>query len=136
MKTKIHNEFDRERVIGQIKRLDLTKPYTVEIVQRNAKRSIDQNRLYWLWLTCIGNETRNGRDDLHEYFKQKYIQPETVVIFGEERLKHTTTDKSTAQFKEYLDKIQAFAASELAITLPDPDDKHWEEFVEFYRDKL
>jgi hypothetical protein len=136
MKTKITNEFDRERVIGYVKRLDLSRPYTVEIVQRKAKRSIDQNRLYWMWLTCIETETGNDRNDLHEYFKQKFIQPETVVIFGETQTKHTTTDKSTAQFKEYLDKIQAFAASELAITLPDPDDKHWEEFVEFYRDKL
>ena len=136
MKDKIKTEFDRDRVLGYIKRLDLSKPYTVEIVQRKAVRTIDQNRLYWLWLTCIESETGNGRDDLHDYFKRKYILPHETEIFGERQLKYTTTDKDTAQFKEYLDKIQIFAATELAIKLPDPDDLHWDEFVEFYRDKL
>jgi hypothetical protein len=77
MKTKIQNEFDRERVIGYVKRLDLSRPYTVEIVQRKAKRSIDaKSACTGLWLTCIETETGNDRDDLHEYFKRKYIAPE------------------------------------------------------------
>lgn len=40
------------------------------------------------------------------------------------------------QFKHYLDKIQVFAATELSITLPDPDDYHWETFYKYYIDKL
>lgn len=136
MKHKVKTEFDRQRVIGAIQRLDLSKPYTITISQRKARRSVDQNALMWLWLTCIESETGNDRNDLHEYFKRKYIQPERVKVFDDEQLKYTTTNLSTSQFKEYLDKIQIFAASELAITLPDPNDLYWDEFYEYYRDKL
>jgi len=135
MKEKLHTDFDRDRVIGIIRRLDLSKPYTVEIRQRKGRRTLDQNALLWLWLTCISHETGNDKDALHEYFKQKFLQPEVVKI-GDEEINHYSTRKlTTAQFKYYLDSIQVFASSELAITLPDPDDKIWDSFYEFYRDK-
>jgi hypothetical protein len=136
MKDKLHNDFDRDRIVGYIKRLDLSKSYSVEITERKVRRSISQNSLCWLWLTCIETETGNDRNDLHDFFKKKYIAPKEVDVFGVKELKYTTTDLSTAQFKEYLDKIQVFASTELAITLPDPDDKIWEAFYEHYRDRL
>ena len=135
MKEAIHNDFDKDRVIGIIRRLDLSKPYTVEIRLRKGRRTIPQNRLYRLWLVCISHETGNDVDDLHEYFKRKYLEPKEVNIFGSVEIRYTTTDLTTAQFKEYLDKIQVFASTELAITLPDPDDKIWEAFYEHYRDR-
>ena len=136
MKEKLHNEFDRDRIIGYIKRLDLSKSYSVEVRERKARRSLDQNALMWLWLTCIESETGNDRNDLHDYFKKKYIAPKEVEVFGVKELEYTTTDLSTGQFKEYLDKIQAFASTELSITLPNPEDKIWDEFFDFYRDRL
>ena len=39
-------------------------------------------------------------------------------------------------FKYYLDNVQVFASTELAITLPDPEDKQWEEFYDYYKDKM
>jgi hypothetical protein len=136
MKRKLQTELDREMIIGQIKRLDLKKSYTVEVTEKRVRRSIPQNSLMWLWLTCIEHETGTDRNDLHDYFKERYILPTEVNIFGEKRLKYTTTDKDTKQFKEYLDKIQCFASAELSITLPNPEDKQWEEFYNYYSDKL
>ena len=135
MKEAIHNDFDKDRVIGIIRRLDLSKPYTVEIRLRKGRRTLDQNALLWLWLTCVSQETGNDKDALHEYFKQKFLQPEAVNVGGDEMNHYSTRKLTTAQFKEYLDKIQIFASVELAITLPDPDDKIWEAFYEHYRDR-
>ncbi len=136
MKREIKSELDRDMVIAQIKRLDLMKPYTVEILQKRKVRSISQNSLYWLWLTCIEFETGTDRDELHDYFKHKFILPVEVNVFGEKIMRWTTTDKDTLQFKEYLDKIQVFASVDLSITLPDPEDKYWDEFYSFYIAKL
>lgn len=135
MKFKVHNNFDRDRVLGYIKRLDTTKPFTVEVTERRTVRTIPQNRLYRLWLTCISAETGNDVDDLHEYFKRKYLEAKEITIFREVELRYTTTDLSTGAFTEYLERIRAFAASELAITLPDPDDQVWEQFYDYYRDR-
>lgn len=136
MKRKLLTELDRDMVISQIKRLDLKKVYTVEITERRIKRTISQNGLYWLWLTCISHETGNDKDVLHEYFKMNYIIPEHITVFGIVQEIRSTTNLNTIQFKYLLDSIQIFASTELAITLPDPEDKRWEEFYDYYKDKM
>jgi hypothetical protein len=137
MKRKLTTDLDRNMVIAFIQRLDIVKKlYTVEILHKNPNRSISQNSLYWLWLTCIEHETGTNRDELHDYFKHKFILPSEVEIFGEKIMRWTTTDKDTLQFKQYLDKIQIFASTELGIKLPDPEDKYWQDFYNYYIDKL
>jgi hypothetical protein len=123
-------------VIVQIQKLDLSKNYSVDIIEKKHIRTIPQNRLYRLWLVCIGFETGNDPDVLHEFFKEKYLEPEEIIIFNSKVKKYTTTNLNTVQFKNYLDKIQAFSLSELSITLPNPEDKYWEEFLNYYQDKL
>jgi len=127
---------DREMILAFIKRLDLKKEYTIEITKKRIKRTLSQNNLYWLWLCCIEFETGNDRNDLHDYFKRRYLMPETIEVFNEEQIRYSTKHLNTLQFKTYLDKIQVFASTELGIHLPDPDDKRWEDFYSFYSEKL
>jgi len=136
MKRKLTTETDREMTISYIKRLDLKKLFIVEVLQKLTKRTISQNSLYWLWLTAIEFETGNDRNNLHEYFKEKYLIPEDVIVFGEKRESRSTKNLNTTQFKYYLDHIQVFASTELAIKLPDPKDRYWNEFYEYYVDKI
>ena len=136
MKRKLLSEIDRDMVISQIKRLDLHKTYTVEITEKKPVRTISQHKLYWLWLTCLSFETGNDKDDLHEYFKEKYIEPTVVTVFGVEQKRRTTTTLTTTQFKYFLDHIQQFASTDLSITLPDPESQYWDEFYKYYIDKL
>lgn len=136
MKRKIISELDRNMVIGQIQRLDLERSYFVEITEQRKVRTIPQNKLYRLWLVCIAFETGNDADDLHEFFKSKYLEPTIKKVFDQEIKTYTTTNLNTIQFKNYLDHIQAFAARDLSITLPDPEDKYWNDFVEFYQNKM
>jgi transcription-repair coupling factor (superfamily II helicase) len=136
MRRYIKTEIDRESVISKIKQIDLTKGFSVDISQKRKVRSISQNSLYWLYLTCIEFETGTDRSDLHDIFKKKWILPKKIVLFGEEIDRYSTTDLNTLQFKEYLDKIQIFASVELSIKLPDPEDKYWDEFYSYYVEKL
>jgi len=109
----------------------------VTIVITKEKRTLDQNRLYWLWLTCIAQNTGNDKDSLHEYFVWKYIQPEFQQVFEKLIYKRlSTTSLDTKQFTEYLNKIQVFANTELAIELPNPEDKKFEEFKDYYEKYL
>lgn len=136
MKRKLQTELDRDMVLSQIKRLDLSKSYTVEITEKRVRRTISQNNLYWLWLTCLSFETGNDRMKLHEYFKDEFLSAESFEMFGKVKSLKSTTGLNTVQFKYLLDHVQRFASAELAIILPDPDDHKWEEFYKFYIDKL
>lgn len=136
MVRQLKTEVDRQMVIAQINRLDLSKNYSIDINQKKKVRTLSQNRLERLWLTCISFETGTDTNVLHDIFKKKFLEPEIVEQYGVKIERYTTTNLNTIQFKYYLDKIQEFANSELGITLPNPDDRYWDEFYSFYVDKL
>ena len=113
------------------------KGKAVSISEVKERRSLDQNALYWLWLTCIENEQGQDKDDLHEYFAKKYLPMVEKKVFETIIYSKGSTKKlNTAEFKHYLDKIQVFSSSELSISLPNPDDLHFEEFKNHYKDYL
>ena len=125
MKRLIKNELDRELAIGQLKRLDLTqeRSFLFSCEEQKKNRTVPQNKLYRLWLTCISQETGNEVDDLHDYFKEKYTEPTSVVVFGIQHKRYTTTNLNTIQFTNYLEKIRIEADRDLSIRLPLPEDE-------------
>jgi len=127
----------KESAIRAIEALDDKECFDVTIKKKRWKRSISQNNLYWLWLTCIEQETGNNRDELHDYFRAKFLGAEEVQVFDETIIRLvSTTKQDTLEFKRYLDKIQMFASMELHISLPDPEDKYWSDFYGMYKHLL
>jgi hypothetical protein len=101
-------------------------------------RTLNQNKLYWLWITCISEETGNEKNDLHEFFKNSFLSKENLTLkfdskqfFFEKRI--STVDLNKIQFMEYLNKIQIFALTELSIKLPLPEEQIYAEFAEYYQ---
>jgi hypothetical protein len=131
----IKSEAHKGDVKAAIDKLDLTvgKTYRIQITTKRKIRTISQNALYWLWLTCIEQETGNAKEYLHEYFKQEFLGREIVMVFNAEvyPLK-TTTGLNTKQFTNYLEKMKVFASVELGITLPLPFEKHFNDFYNQY----
>lgn len=106
--------------------------YTLKITRKTTKRSLPQNKLMWMWYKCIEDSTGTPANDIHEYYKSKFLcHPKTIygrqyIVVG------STTNLNTTQFTEYLNKIQADAATELGIRLPLPDDQGYDQFVDMY----
>jgi hypothetical protein len=132
---KITHPDDKAKVIAYIEKLTEGKRYSVSITQKREVRTLPQNRLYWLWIACISDETGNDKDTLHEFFKDKFLGFESVKVFNEIFEKPLSTTKlNTKQFTNYLDLIQGFAGSELGIVLPNPEDLYFQDFYERYKD--
>lgn len=134
MKFKVSNKADKQAVLAYLDKLVEGKSYDVTIVRHKERRTVDQNRLLWLWLNCISDETGQDKNDLHEYFKQKYLGFDTRTMFGVQVYKSVSTSSlDTKQFTQYLEHIQAFASTELGIYLPNPEDQYWNQFEEYYK---
>jgi hypothetical protein len=122
--------------LSSLKELDWNIGYQIKVSKIKEKRSLDQNRLYWLYLTCISHETGNDKNDIHEYCKEKFLIYRDIVIFNDViKITGTTTNLDTKMFNEYLENIIRFAG-ELGITLPNPSDKNFEHFKEHYNQYL
>jgi len=119
----IRDERDRQSVLDLIGSLNLSKPWSVTVAAKKSKRSIDQNSLMWKWLTMIADETGNSANDVHEWCKNEFLPPVFVTVNGKtHKCRRSTTDLNTADMTLYLDRINAWAGSELGILLPHPDD--------------
>ena len=102
--------------------------YTITIKRANEKRSIPQNDLMWMWLTCIERETGTPKDDVYMYYCKKFLMKTIQVGNKMERIYNTSSKLNMEQMTEFLNKIQIDALTELGITLPKPEDRFFEEF--------
>lgn len=107
--------------------------YSITVKKVQEKRSIAQNDLMWMWMTCIQNETDTPKDEVYMYYCKKFLMRTVKVGEKMERIYMTTSKLNTEQMTEFLNKVQADALSELGIRLPTPQDKFWEEFYQDYR---
>lgn len=123
---------------------------TVELLTDDELRTLDQNSLYWLWLTAISNHFGNSKDEQHKIFKRKFLSVIYVrddrefadmaqsvgnlrnIIDGVEYeniaqgvAKLMSTTKATVkQMSEYLTDIDAFCQRQ-QIKLPIPSEYEW-----------
>lgn len=102
--------------------------YEVQIRPHKKKRSNPQNNLYWQWLGLLAKETGHTSEQLHEVFKRELLPRDYITLAGvEKEVAKTTTKLSTAEFTDYLEQIAAFAATELGVYLPYPDDDQYQQ---------
>ena len=84
-------------------------------------RSMPQNRLYWLYITQIADDTGNDKDTLHRLFSGKFLGDGIIEAFGEKAHKvKSTTSLTKSEFCEYMMDIYSLTG------IPIPDTQAWE----------
>ncbi len=112
-------------LVGDLNRWNGEKPLTVTMQSKTEKRSLDQNALYFKWCHIIADETGNDKDDIHEFLKMKFLGFKHIRVKPEHlgtMVPISTKIQSVKSMAEYMQKIQAWAATDLNIMLPVPDD--------------
>ncbi len=104
--------------------------YSIEITKYKKDRTASQNKLMWLWLGIISNDTGESSDNLHNIFKMRFLGTEKIQSMGYSiEIPKSTTKLTTQEFTDYLDKIEGLALS-IDIRLPHPTDMYFEAMVE------
>ena len=111
---------------------------TVTVKKQRKTRSGNQNAYYWsvvlpLILDAmieLGNDLQSGNSDhlnmIHELMKEKHLQNGLDVIDAEgniDKLPSSTKNCTTADFMEYIELIQKWAAEFLYVDIPDPNEQ-------------
>jgi len=124
---KIIGEAQRQRAMEILRGLPLEPVCEVTFREAKSKRSLAQNSIYWKWVDCIRLHVMDSTgqaysaDQMHEWFKAKFLPTSTVEIAGEvQRCRLSTTVLNTAEMSEYMDKIDRFCVSNLGLYLPQP----------------
>jgi hypothetical protein len=100
---------------------------SVLVTDKRPKRSDRQHRYYWAYLGLIADSTGHSKDDLHTFFKGKFLSEGITELWGYpvRKVKSTTT-LTKGQFAEYITEIWSLTgidppdakAYELASTNP------------------
>jgi hypothetical protein len=102
--------------------------YTITVKRMAEKRSIAQNDLMWMWLACIENETGTPKDEVYMYYCKKFLMKTIRVGNRDERIYTTSSKLTKEQMTMFLSEIRMDAMTELGITLPQPEDRFFEQF--------
>lgn len=88
------------------------------IVKKHVKtRSLNQNRLYWHFLSLIEEETGNGANEMHQYFKRVLLKPVFIKVFDKEiKIPASTRELDTKEFTDYIARIEEITG----IACPNP----------------
>lgn len=143
----LKSELHRETAVNAIAALPLEPVYEIIIREHKKDRSAEQNALYWKWLTVIGNELGEPKEDIAERYKDKFLvqiyerdnpeyaemvqslrniwlqgmKAEAVNLRKKIVSLTSTTTANVKQMTEYLENIERDAAN-LSIRLPYPED--------------
>ena len=107
--------------------------YRVKIERYTEPRTLSQNALMWMWFTCIERETGTDKQDVHDYYCNRFLRRLTFMRGREMTIAGSTSKLNTLQMTDFLNKVQADAATELGITLPLPQDRYYNEFINEYK---
>lgn len=120
----ITNEQSRQRAVTFVAALSLDKQWEIAIKRHRKRRTLAQNSLYHAWVAVVTDHvsgyTGYEKDEVHEYFKQRFLEPKIIEIDGFAVKRYTTTDNDTKAMADYMDRIYRWASQELGLPLPLP----------------
>ena len=104
-----------------IQRIDefITRNFILDSIKT---RSLQQNKYYWgVIIRTLGEELGYTDMVMHDALKIKFLS------CGVDKLPTTKTTKtiSTHEFETFLESIRRFAASDLSISIPLPNEIEW-----------
>ena len=109
--------------------------YMLSFEKIKKPRSNDQNRLMWVWFTCIARSWSEAtgrvftRENVHDAYCQLFLP---VTLPSGQNIAGSTSKLTTEQMTEFLNKVQADAADSYGINLLSLTDVRYEEWARQY----
>ncbi len=122
----IRSQEDKNKALNRISMLAMDKPWQVDIKPYKKNRSLAQNNLYRMWVEVIAEGLGYTHDEMHAILSNMFGEKETVEFNGDivEVIK-STTKLTTKEFTDRLEKVDRWAAGEMGIVLPSPEDIYY-----------
>lgn len=103
------SEHQIAEIIGEISALDLSKKWRVEITDK-AKRTVQQNDLYWAYMTELGQQIGCTKEQAGLIAKSELGLAETVMYKGLPKLLvKSTMELSVKEMSDFIREIEIWA---------------------------
>lgn len=114
----IRNRKDFEK---DVKRFE-GKDVEIVVQKKRMVRSVQQNRLWWLYVTILSEDLGYEKSEMHDILKFKFLKRERVIEKTGEIIPYleSTTRLSRSEFSEVVESVIHWAV-EMNIILPEPN---------------
>ena len=129
----IKTQADKAKAIKAIENMAIEKPMQVTISEYRMTRSIAQNRLMHKWFNVISEHWLLTTGEAFsavawkEQLKRMFLGFDEIELPNGGFIHNTkqTRDCNTKELTEFLEKVEAWAATEINCQLPHPDDYYY-----------
>lgn len=111
-------------IASDLKHFD-NKRVEITIQKLKSTRSLQQNRLWWLYMTIISKEIGYTKEEIHEICKFKFLKREKVDEITGEVFPYleSTTKLSKSDFADMVNDLIQWSAETFGISLPLPNEQ-------------
>jgi hypothetical protein len=114
----LDTEDKRTRCLSILQRIPLRPPLEVTVSTYNPQRSTTANRRYWALADVVAKKTGHDADEIHDYWKEKFLGTRSIEIAGERVVVRPSTKKLGVQkFNEYMERCEHWSITELGVWL-------------------
>ena len=123
MKFTLTTETVQQNCIDYLLNVNLDGKTQVQFSAVKSKRGRVQNDLYWVWMTYLQDEIGETKENLHFYFKHRFLKKDDLCVLGEYvPVEITTTKLTVKEFADYLTSIELFVIDKMGYNFPVCDD--------------
>lgn len=97
----------------------------IKIEKVKAIRSLQQNKLYWVYNKILSDTIGYDKDELHEIIKYKFLTKEKVDTNTGEVYNYvgSTTKLNKSEFANFVSDLQRWASETFNCYLPSPNEQ-------------
>ena len=105
--------------------------YTLTI-KRQRESTAAQNALLWMWVNAIASQSGDKPGDVYKFICY-HMLPHGVIVMGESAMVYgSPKDLGKAQMSDFLDSVRKWVKARWGISLPQPEDRFFEQFKMIY----
>lgn len=114
----LDTEDKRARCVSILQRVPLKPALEITIQTYNPKRSTVANRRYWAIIDLVAKKTGHDGDEIHDFWKEKFLGTRAIEIAGERVVVRPSTRRlNVAQFRDFMDRCENWAITEMGVWL-------------------
>lgn len=129
----LNTEEKRQRLLEYLRQAPLSRPLLIKLAWYKPNRTLAQNALLHLWLGVIvkhWNMTTGelfSQEAFKEFLKKQFLGTEIIELPCGQVMERTirTRDLNTKKFTEFLEAVEIWAATEIELMLPRPDEYYF-----------
>lgn len=125
---------EKERALIFLDKL-FEKKRSIKIEHITESKTLSQNAYLWLIFTHMAFETGNTKDDIYQYYLEKFPYFKEIDLNGEiNQVRISLSKFNLDQCSKFIENVTVDARQE-GFDIPDPEDKKTVEMYNYYKQR-